>query len=137
MDRRSSRFVFGAAGVVLVFLTLVVGGMTQYSAVRSLRAGVGKYAYGKPFGSGTREFRPRGTYVGRVVEVKIYALPTEEMDVPGWQSRYLLRRKTTFRNVYEAYYCTDLVELREVPPDGPVFGGFPSLQFIDIVRQDS
>lgn len=137
MNRRFSYSVLVVIAAVLVLLTIAVGGISQYLAIQSLRAGIGKYAYGKPSGAGTREFRPQGVYVGQVVGLKIYALPTLPMDLPGWQSRYLIRRRTTFRAVYEAYYCTDLFDLRDDPPNGPVFGDFPPLEFLPIVDQDT
>jgi len=137
MDRRLSHRVLGVIAGVLVLLSLAVGGTSQYLAIQSLDAAVGKHAYGKPFGAGTREFKPQGVYVGQVVGFKIYALPTQEMDVPGWQSRYVIRRETADGKVYEAYYSDELFDLRDDPPASPVTGGFPPLEFLDIVRQNT
>lgn len=137
MKRRVSHRVLGVIAAVLVFLSLAVGGTSQYLAIRALRAGVGKHAYGKPYGAGTREFRPHGVYVGQVVDFKTYTLPTQDMDVPGWQSRYLIRRQTADGTLYEAYYSDELFDLRDDPPTDHVIGGFPPLEFLDIVHQDT
>jgi len=136
MNHRISRpAIWGVVGV-LILLSVALGGVSQYAAVRLLQAGIGKHAYGKPFGAGTREFRPQGVYVGQVVALKTYALPTEEMDVPGLQSRYLIRRRTADGEVYEAYYATDLLDLLDVPPAEPIIGAFPPLGYLDVVHKN-
>ncbi len=136
VNSRRTYCVLWIAAAGLVVLTLVIGGWTQYQAIRELRNGIGKYAYGKPYGAGAREFKPPGVYVGKVVDLEIYALPTRDMDLPGWQSRYLIQRETADGQVYEAYYCTDLFKIEDQPPEKPVTGGFPPLEYLDVVHKD-
>ncbi len=136
MNPKRTRRVLWIVAIGLIGLSLAVGGITQYRAVKELQHGIGKYAYGKPSGWGVREFKPPEVYVGKVIDLKIYALPMEEMDLPGWQSRYKIRRETADGEVYEAYYATDLVDVKDTPPDKPVTGGFPPLKYLDIVHRD-
>lgn len=109
---------------------VLLGGITQYRTIRDLRAGIGRYAYGNPLGFGTWEFKPKGVYIGKVIDLKIYILPSEENDIPGFQIRYLIRRETSNGKVYEGYFSTDLVTLKSEPPQDEVIGPFPPIDSI-------
>jgi hypothetical protein len=135
MTEKHLRTLLYVLAAVLTLLSLAVGGFTQYVSLKALRAGVGKHAYGKPSGFGAREFKPPGVYVGRVAVLKIYTLPSEGMDIPGWQMRYRIRRETADGQVYEADFSTDLFDLRDDPPADAVTSGFPPLGYLDVVHK--
>ncbi len=128
------RSLWGIA-VLLLVVILAIGGATQYKTVKRLREGVGKHAYGKPYGWGAREFRPRNAYVGEIVGLKIFALPDEEMDLPGCQTRYLVRRVTSQGEVEVRMYATDLIDVRDTPPPANIPDNFPSIEFLEIMNR--